>query len=116
MGYGVTIYEALPVAGGMMRVGIPAHRLPKGVLQQDIDDILALGVVLAIGAYAGWYRLSGEGRLPAETVTQVPAGPFTLDNVPVLPEHDAKRLAQGERRADRAIFAATARSRLFRSP
>jgi heterodisulfide reductase subunit A-like polyferredoxin len=46
MGYGVTIFEALPVAGGMMRVGIPAHRLPKGVLQQDIDDILDLGVVL----------------------------------------------------------------------
>jgi heterodisulfide reductase subunit A-like polyferredoxin len=46
MGYGVTIYEALPVPGGMMRVGIPAHRLPKGVLQQDIDDILDLGVVL----------------------------------------------------------------------
>jgi heterodisulfide reductase subunit A-like polyferredoxin len=46
LGYGVTIYEALPVPGGMMRVGIPAHRLPKGVLQQDIDDILALGVIL----------------------------------------------------------------------
>jgi heterodisulfide reductase subunit A-like polyferredoxin len=46
LGYGVTVLEALPVAGGMMRVGIPAHRLPKGVLQQDIDDILALGVVL----------------------------------------------------------------------
>jgi heterodisulfide reductase subunit A-like polyferredoxin len=46
IGYAVTVYEALPVAGGMMRVGIPAHRLPKGVLQQDIDDILALGVVL----------------------------------------------------------------------
>ena len=46
LGYGVTVYEALSVAGGMMRVGIPAHRLPKGVLQQDIDDILALGVVL----------------------------------------------------------------------
>ena len=46
LGYGVTVYEALPVAGGMMRVGIPAHRLPKGVLQQDVDDILALGVVL----------------------------------------------------------------------
>jgi len=46
MGYGVTVYEALPVAGGMMRVGIPAHRLPKGVLQQDVDDILDLGVVL----------------------------------------------------------------------
>ena len=46
LGYGVTVYEALSVPGGMMRVGIPAHRLPKGVLQQDIDDILALGVVL----------------------------------------------------------------------
>lgn len=46
LGYGVTIFEALPVPGGMMRVGIPAHRLPKGVLQQDIDDILALGVIL----------------------------------------------------------------------
>ncbi|NIM93190.1 MAG: FAD-dependent oxidoreductase [Anaerolineales bacterium] len=46
MGYGVTVFEALPVAGGMMRVGIPAHRLPKGVLQQDIDDILDLGIVL----------------------------------------------------------------------
>jgi heterodisulfide reductase subunit A-like polyferredoxin len=46
MGYGVTVYEALPAAGGMMRAGIPAHRLPKGVLQQDIDDILSLGVIL----------------------------------------------------------------------
>jgi cytoskeleton protein RodZ len=31
-----------------------------------------LGVVLAVGAYAGWYRLSGEGRLPAEAVTAIP--------------------------------------------
>ena len=50
LGYGVTIYEALPVPGGMMRVGIPAHRLPKGVLQQDIDDILALGINLKINS------------------------------------------------------------------
>ena len=50
LGYGVTVYEALPVPGGMMRVGIPAHRLPKGVLQQDIDEILALGVVLKINS------------------------------------------------------------------
>ena len=33
---------------------------------------MLLGVLLAVGAYAGWYRLSGEGRLPAETSTQVP--------------------------------------------
>jgi cytoskeleton protein RodZ len=34
--------------------------------------VLLLGVVLAIGAYTGWYRLSAEGRLPAETVTAIP--------------------------------------------
>jgi heterodisulfide reductase subunit A-like polyferredoxin len=40
MGYQVTIFEALPVAGGMMRVGIPSYRLPRDVLQREIDDIL----------------------------------------------------------------------------
>ena len=52
-GYGVTIFEALPVAGGMMRTGIPEHRLPKGILQRDIDDILALGVELRLNSPIG---------------------------------------------------------------
>jgi cytoskeleton protein RodZ len=34
--------------------------------------MVLLGVMLAIGVYAGWYRLSGEGSLPAETDTRVP--------------------------------------------
>jgi len=44
MGYSVTIYEASPVAGGMLATGIPAHRLPKEALKRDIDYIKALGV------------------------------------------------------------------------
>jgi len=40
MGYHVTIFEALPVAGGMMRVGIPSYRLPRDVLQREIDEII----------------------------------------------------------------------------
>ena len=40
MGYQVTIFEALPVAGGMMRVGIPTNRLPRDVLQREIDEII----------------------------------------------------------------------------
>ncbi|MFB3884131.1 MAG: FAD-dependent oxidoreductase, partial [Thermodesulfobacteriota bacterium] len=40
MGYPVTIFEALPVAGGMMRVGIPSYRLPRDVLQREIDGII----------------------------------------------------------------------------
>ena len=50
MGYPVTVFEALPVAGGMMRVGIPEHRLPKAILQRDIDDIVALGVELRLNS------------------------------------------------------------------
>src|SRR4030043_103875 len=40
MGYQVTIFEALPVAGGMMKVGIPSYRLPRDVLQREIDEIV----------------------------------------------------------------------------
>jgi len=39
-----TIYEALPEPGGMLRVGIPAHRLPREILNQEIEVITNLGV------------------------------------------------------------------------
>lgn len=44
MGYCVTIFEALPVAGGMMVVGIPDRRLPKDVLRAEIKTIEDMGV------------------------------------------------------------------------
>jgi len=43
-GYGVTIFEASPEAGGMLTVGIPGFRLPKAVVKRDIDYITGLGV------------------------------------------------------------------------
>ncbi|HEX4368182.1 MAG TPA: RodZ domain-containing protein [Rhodopila sp.] len=46
-------------------VPMPERGMPAGA-------VLLLGLVLAAGAYAGWYRLSGEGRLPAETVAAIP--------------------------------------------
>ena len=48
MGYRVTVFEALPVPGGMMRVGIPAYRLPREVLEREINEILKLGVELKL--------------------------------------------------------------------
>jgi len=48
LGYGVTVFEALPVAGGMMRVGIPAYRLPRDVLEREIADIQAEGVEIRL--------------------------------------------------------------------
>ncbi|MGQ9552486.1 MAG: NADH-quinone oxidoreductase subunit NuoF [Anaerolineae bacterium] len=43
-GYKVTVFEALPVPGGMMAVGIPEYRLPKDVLQAEIANIVRAGV------------------------------------------------------------------------
>ncbi len=43
-GYRVTIFEAQPVAGGMLAVGLPEYRLPKRILQRDLDYLTALGV------------------------------------------------------------------------
>lgn len=43
-GYAVTIFEALPLLGGMLRVGIPDYRLPPGVLDKEIENILRLGI------------------------------------------------------------------------
>ena len=43
-GHSVTVYESLPHAGGMMRFGIPAYRLPREVLDSEIKDIENMGV------------------------------------------------------------------------
>ena len=52
-GHKVTIYETHEHAGGMLRYGIPSYRLPKEVLDQEINDILGLGVTLKTGASLG---------------------------------------------------------------
>ncbi len=43
-GYSVTVFEELPHLGGMLRYGIPEYRLPRAVLEREIDDIRTLGV------------------------------------------------------------------------
>lgn len=45
-GYQPTIFEKLPVAGGMLAVGIPDYRLPKNLLVQEIDGIKRMGVTI----------------------------------------------------------------------
>jgi homotetrameric NADPH-dependent glutamate synthase len=53
MGYGVTVFEALPIPGGMLAVGIPEYRLPKQVLQADIEVIRKLGVEIRLNSPIG---------------------------------------------------------------
>ncbi len=52
-GYKVKLYEALPVLGGMLAVGIPEYRLPKKILQHEIDEIIGLGVEVQTGVRVG---------------------------------------------------------------
>jgi formate dehydrogenase beta subunit len=83
LGHGVTVFEALPEPGGMMRVGIPEYRLPRNVMGAEIEDIKSAGVeirlntridsldplfdqgysavFLAVGAHQGM-RLAVEGE------------------------------------------------------
>jgi formate dehydrogenase beta subunit len=53
MGYPVTIFEAAPVAGGMLRLGVPEYRLPRALIQLEINAILSLGVELTTNARLG---------------------------------------------------------------
>jgi len=53
MGYPVTIFEASPVAGGMLRLGVPEYRLPRALIQLEINAILSLGVELQTNARLG---------------------------------------------------------------
>jgi NADH-quinone oxidoreductase subunit F len=52
-GYNVTVFEALPVAGGMLSVGIPDFRLPRDVLDHDIDFIRQHNVEIVTGKALG---------------------------------------------------------------
>ncbi len=83
LGHAVTIFEALPEAGGMLRVGIPSYRLPREHLKKEVDGLKALGVEIktdtrvdsvdslkndgynaifvAVGAHRG-HRLGVEGE------------------------------------------------------
>lgn len=53
LGYPVTIFEAAPVAGGMLRLGVPEYRLPRALIQLEINAILSLGVELRTNARLG---------------------------------------------------------------
>ena len=52
-GYQTSVFERLPVAGGLMYVGIPEYRLPRDILQAEIDVIKNLGVEIRLNCEIG---------------------------------------------------------------
>lgn len=53
LGYDVTVFEAQPVAGGMLRLGIPEYRLPRELIRLEINAILSLGIELKLNSALG---------------------------------------------------------------
>jgi glutamate synthase (NADPH) small chain len=53
LGHAVTMFEALHVAGGVLMYGIPEFRLPKGIVQGEVDFVTSLGVDLKLNAVVG---------------------------------------------------------------
>ncbi|MGD1214443.1 MAG: FAD-dependent oxidoreductase [Terriglobales bacterium] len=52
-GYGTTIFEALPVAGGMLAAGIPSFRLPRPLLNAELDRLRATGIEILLDTPVG---------------------------------------------------------------
>src|SRR5713101_1170038 len=52
-GYRVTVFDAMPVPGGMMTIGIPEYRLPRAELTRDLDAMRELGVEIRLNTAIG---------------------------------------------------------------
>ena len=64
-GHAVTVVDAMPKMGGMLRYGIPEYRLPKAVLDTEIAEIASLGIEMENGVRIG----EGPGARPLEDFT-----------------------------------------------
>src|SRR5215212_2187491 len=78
LGYGVTIYESLPVAGGMLTTGIPEWRLPRDLCKREIDDYLAalgveikLSTPIGIATYPSAEEQANKNAIPLANLMQL---------------------------------------------
>jgi heterodisulfide reductase subunit A len=80
-GYSTTIFEALPVAGGMLAVGIPSFRLPRPLLNAELDRMRAIGIEILLDTPVG-----RRGEIfpidPAE-IPAVKLDDFSLHQLPI---------------------------------
>ncbi|KJS00700.1 MAG: dihydropyrimidine dehydrogenase [Peptococcaceae bacterium BRH_c4a] len=69
LGHKVTIFEALHVAGGVLMYGIPEFRLPKAVVQAEVENLKKLGVIIDVNSVVGKFatvdQLMEEGGFDA---------------------------------------------------
>jgi len=92
LGYRATVFDAAPLPGGLLRYGIPEYRLPRAVLDREIDLVLGLGVEFAgdrrLGADLRWEELEDYDAVFVATGAAVP---MRLD----VPGESAARIRYG---------------------
>ena len=108
LGYPVTVFEALPLAGGMLRVGIPDYRLPPMIVDREVREIIDLGiylrlntpvtnldevmkegfkaVLIAVGAHEGKKLPIPGANLPEVLVNTQVLRDVSLSNIGIEPE------------------------------
>ena len=87
-GHDVTVYDAMPEMGGMLRYGIPEYRLPKRILHREIAEIANLGVKLVNNV-----RIGSEEQSPRAFAGAKDMQVVSLDAL--RKEHDAVLVAVG---------------------
>ncbi len=102
-GYRVSVFEAMPELGGLLRYGIPEYRLPKRILSQELEMVLGSGVEikkeLKVGHDLSWDELRAEyqgiflgigAQKPIKLGLDEDAHPGVMDGVPFLQSCEKK--------------------------
>jgi 2-oxoacid:acceptor oxidoreductase gamma subunit (pyruvate/2-ketoisovalerate family) len=91
-GHGVTVYEGEQELGGVLRTGIPAYRLPREVLDREIESILGLGVEVRRGTFLTSWAVAD--LMDAHDAVVLAAG-FGLGNTVDAPGADLDGIEEG---------------------
>jgi heterodisulfide reductase subunit A2 len=87
LGYAVTVFDALPVAGGMMRVGIPPHRLPSELIEWEIQQIIDEGVDICLNTHIddvpGLLERGGPGANGGYNAVLIATGAHVAKKLPI---------------------------------
>ncbi|MFA4985790.1 MAG: FAD-dependent oxidoreductase [Candidatus Brocadiia bacterium] len=93
-GYDVVVYEAMKYAGGMLRYGIPEYRLPKAVLDREIEYICRAGAVVKTGVKVGRDLTMEELRQQHQAV-YIAAGAWGSKDMGIENEHTTQGVVGG---------------------
>jgi formate dehydrogenase major subunit len=94
LGYDPVIYEMMEYAGGMLRYGIPEYRLPKEVLDKEIDYIRRAGVIIKTNTKVGKDITLDEIKKKHDAVF-ISVGAWTSNDMRVEGEHDTEGVVGG---------------------